>query len=147
MSARYFVSLLIFLVYSFVVSSCSPKITNPLEYEGERISFGDGGGFAGIEHRYLILDNGQLYQHNRASESFARLRSADKNTIVQAFETYKMLNFTSIQINSPGNLYYFLDYQSEEGDRHRMVWGNEEVDDRVKILYRILSQVVKESKD
>ena len=41
-----------------------------MQYELGKITFGNGGGFAGIERSFVLLDNGKLYEISKMGEEF-----------------------------------------------------------------------------
>ena len=116
---------------------------NPIQYESSKITFGQGGGFAGIENSYVLLDNGMLFQLTEMGESYIKLDKLAKNEVAQIFHTYKLFNFGQLKVNDPGNKYYFIEFSGEEDQNNKIVWGNGNIDDNVKLLHRILMNTIK----
>ena len=132
-------------VLAVSLSFCkSTKYNSPAEFEGLKISFGNGGGFAGTYKEYLLCENGQLFYRSGMKNAFEDLGRIEKSQVKQAFENYKNLRIRDLQINDPGNLYYFL-IDSEKKESHKIQWGGvqEKVPDYVSIYYRNLMNMVK----
>lgn len=130
------VFILLFLV------SCSKKIYDPISYENAKITFGTGGGFAGSESTFTLLDNGNLFKLTQMRQSSEKLTKIEKNQVAQIFSNFKMLNFDKLDLNDPGNLYYFIEFKGENGEKNKIVWGNEKVDNNIRILHNILLNTI-----
>lgn len=134
--------LISFLLFLF---ACKSKdIFDPINYQSQKLHFGSGGGFAGIEKEYVLLDNGQLYFKISRDTIYHTVTTLDKNLTQQFFNTYQNLGSDTLDINSPGNQYYFLENTKEEKS-NRMVWGNSDgtPPENVKALYENLISIAK----
>ena len=88
----------------------------------KQIVFGEGGGFAGIETSYTLLVNGQLFKQVGAEGAFQELKSIKQKEAKVFFEKVASLQLYKMDIEKPGNLYYFLREVNETIDS-RVTWG------------------------
>lgn len=121
------------------LAACSPKkIISLDEYRGKTIQFGSAGGFSGLETRYCLLENGNLYKIPIQGEEQKRLLlQIPRNESKQIFENYKTFNLGALESQEVGNHYYFLEYHSKKGDK-KIQWSkstNKELSIFHKILY------------
>lgn len=135
-------NLLLLLLFSFLIISCSKKVYDPLNYENAKITFGSGGGFAGTETSYTLLDNGNLFELTSQRQSSEKLTKIDKNQVTQIFNNVKMFKFDELELNDPGNLYYFMEFKSNDGEINTLTWGNGSVEKHIKLMHSILLNTV-----
>lgn len=113
-----------------------------MQYELGKITFGNGGGFAGIERSFVLLDNGKLYEISKMGEEFIFKSKIEKQLVSQIFQNYKFLNFDKIELNDPGNQYFFIEF-SDKLNTKRMTWGNNKPDEKnVLLFYQILMNLI-----
>lgn len=102
------------------------------------IQFGSAGGFSGLETRYCLLENGNLYKIPIQGEKKKRLIvQIPKNELNQVFDNYEKLNLGDIETQEVGNHYYFLEYYSKKRSK-KIQWSksfNKELSIFHKILY------------
>lgn len=108
----------------------------------DRLSFGQGGGFTGVETTYTLLENGQLFTFTSASPDARELPSARRKTAHQLFETAEDLGLLQTDFMYPGNLYSFIEFQ-DDGQKRRLAWGDpaHPVDPKIKAFYEQLIQL------
>jgi hypothetical protein len=87
-----------------------------------QLIFGDGGGFAGIETSYVLLENGQVFKKTGVGGAFEELASVKTNDARAFFEKLAALQLYKLDMDKPGNLYYFLQDVNKQTDS-RVVWG------------------------
>lgn len=99
------------------------------------ITFGSGGGFTGEVKTYVLHDDGNV--------------TIEDSVIVSVEKEDKLLLFNSAaaikdsSLNSPGNMYYFLEWISKEGNQ-KYVWSNStQVSSDVYKLYKQLNSLLK----
>jgi len=144
--------LLIALILTLPFLSCKTqkKIYTPETYDREIITFGSGGGFTGKIKKYSILRNGQVFRNSdspNGGDASGEMSSLDEAVVDQLFLNFTNLKLVEIQLDDPGNMTNFINYQ-ENGNTHRIRWGgkNEEVPKSVKTYYKILNQLVSKNK-
>ena len=113
----------------------------------EQIRFGKGGGFAGIEHAYTLLENGQLFQR-LPDGSLSELKDTKKRAAKGYFKTVETLNLSNMDFMFPGNTYSFIEVPGTDGP-HRISWGKADspVPGTVQDLFRKLMQLLPESNE
>ncbi len=119
---RLYIFLILMLGSPLVMISCiSNKPTDPLHYQGRMIVVGSGGGFAGEERQYRMLDNGQLYVGNPSDSSFVFMHAKSKRRAAKWLTAFDSMGVIQLDFNHPGNTYQYL----ETGDGgKRVVWGS-----------------------
>ncbi|MBI5914955.1 MAG: hypothetical protein HY842_06230 [Bacteroidetes bacterium] len=111
-----FASLLLFL------PACKVTKYTPEKLPIRQLVFGDGGGFAGIETSYTLLENGQIFRQVGVEGSFEELKSIKPKAAKALFEKVNSLQLFKLDIDKPGNLYYFLRQVTDNLDS-RVTWG------------------------
>ena len=90
-------------------TACAPKYSAS-KLPAEQIIFGNGGGFAGIETSFLLLDNGQIFKKIGQDSVWAAIKSANKKIAKQYFwSTY------SKNINQRDRAYEVSPNEIQEG--------------------------------
>ncbi|HFA51586.1 MAG TPA: hypothetical protein ENJ95_21435 [Bacteroidetes bacterium] len=87
-----------------------------------QIVFGDGGGFAGIETSYTLLQNGQLFKQVGTEGKYEELRPIKSKEAKEFFKKVASLQLYKMDIEKPGNLYYFIREANDAIDS-RVTWG------------------------
>jgi hypothetical protein len=122
-------------------TNCKASRDFPLDYKGERLHFGQGGGFTGNVNSFVLLDDGRLFEKHESAMTYRDKWKAQFTN--QVFANYEMLQLDSVEHNQPGNLYYFIEFYDGQGkDPHRIVWGREGYKPEQKVInfYKILFQ-------
>lgn len=109
----------------------------------DRLLFGSGGGFAGIETTYTLLENGQLFKFDPKAPAPVEIAGIGKKTANNLFETAESLGLLKLDFMYPGNTYQFIEFQ-DDGQKKRVTWGDQEhpVDPKIRNLYDQLVQLV-----
>ena len=68
----------LFLLFS---AACSSQKYTPSTYTEAQIRFGSGGGVAGIETTYSLLDNGRLFMSEGTDKEFQKVRKVSKKNM------------------------------------------------------------------
>ena len=88
-----------------------------------QVVFGDGGGFAGIETTYTLLENGQLFKKVGTDGAYQELKSIKPKQAKELFTKVNSLQLFKLDMEKPGNLYYFLRQVTDHLDS-RVTWGS-----------------------
>jgi hypothetical protein len=83
----------------------------------EKIQFGTGGGFTGVETMYTLNQDGDI-----KDKSDSVLYNMSKKDVLELFE--KASKNKDIEFQKPENLYSFFTIITES-DTNRIVWGQE----------------------
>jgi hypothetical protein len=130
----------------FMMTSCKTtkySLANPPE---NTISLGDGGGFAGIETGYTLLENGQIFRYSTPGDT-TELQGIKKKEAKEWYEKFKGLRVQHLDIEQPGNLYYFVRFTNPD-IAHGITWGAADYNIRKDILefYKSMRDLVKDKK-
>ncbi|MEZ4824793.1 MAG: hypothetical protein R3C61_00650 [Bacteroidia bacterium] len=104
--------------------ACKSQDYNHENYPDARIVFGSGGGFTGMVSTYVLLEDGRIFDKAPTSESFSLLKKGKKSTAKALFLRIAEISQTNEPINIPGNIYYFIEWHSPEGEPYRLTWGD-----------------------
>lgn len=103
-------------------SQCKVVKYTPDKLPTKQVIFGNGGGFAGIETSYILLENGQLFKQVGLEAPYQELKSIKPKEAKPFFEKVASLQLYKMDIEQPGNLYYFMREVNEAIDS-RVTWG------------------------
>lgn len=133
---------LVLLSLSITFYCC--KSYTPDQLPEKQLVFGNGGGFAGIETAYTLLENGQLFKHNSHDSIPKELTKLGRKTAQQFFTALNDMAFDTISLNDPGNIYQFIQLQ-EEGKTHKVTWNaaNEAADSTQLQIGTVYKDLVK----
>jgi hypothetical protein len=125
--------------------ACKPSAEFPIEFKGEQIYFGQGGGFSGILTYYALLDDGRLFQKGLRDSSYILVDTWKGDFVTQMFTNYHQLHLDTINYYEPGDLYYFLQYKSANKPLKRIAWGRSgfKPDDNLVTYYNLLFKSTK----
>ena len=104
-------------------AQCKVVKYTPDKLPTKQVTFGEGGGFAGVETVYTLLENGQIFKQIGAESTYEELKSIKPKAAKSIFEKVHSLQLYKMDIERPGNLYYFLQEVNEAIDS-RVVWGS-----------------------
>jgi len=99
----------------------------------DQIHFGEGGGITGAITQYCLLKNGQLFDKKHFTEDFKSFKKVKKRKAKKCFKTCKKMDFEKIDLDNPGDKYYFINYETK-GINHRITWGGSKGDASPEIL-------------
>lgn len=126
----------------------SQDYQTPYEYEGPIMSFGTGGGFSGRVNQFTLLSNGQLFKGTNLEGNVTVMDKIDKDQCAQLFSNYELLGFDKLQIDNPGNMYFFVKMK-EVDTENKLVWGGTDVEapEALKIYHNILMTLTVQNKN
>lgn len=104
-------------------AQCKVVKYTPDKLPTRQVIFGEGGGFAGKETAYTLLENGQIFKQTGTENAYQELRAINPKTAKAIFEKVHSLQLYKMDIERPGNLYYFLQEVNEAIDS-RVTWGS-----------------------
>ena len=128
-------------------SQCKHTKYTPESLPEDRLLFGNGGGFAGIETTYTLLENGQLFNFDSKAPAPMEIGGAKKKAANRLFETAESLGLLTLDFQHPGNIYQFIEFQND-GKKSRVVWGDKDhaIDPKITDLYQQLTEILNEKK-
>jgi hypothetical protein len=130
------------LTLAVIHQSCvTHKPLDPLLYSGNSVILGHGGGFAGTEEEYRLLENGQLYHRGLLNEPFKLIKSKTKKRSGKWIAEFDSLAQIHTSFNEPGNTYRFVVFKKDTME-NRVVWAplNRDIDDKITQFYERFSK-------
>ena len=136
--------LFITLISSLLLLECKTQDYTPYDYDGEVLIFGKGGGFTGQSIEYSLLSNGQLFMNTHKEGNVTELKRVEKSVAKQIFSNFHSLGFGDLDVNKPGNTYYYLGFR-HDGKAHKIQWGAHDykTPQTLKIYFSNLMAIVK----
>ena len=132
---------------ALLVIQCKHTKYTPESLPEDRLLFGNGGGFAGIETTYTLLENGQLFKFDSKAPAPMEISGKKKKAANRLFETAELLGLLTLNFQHPGNIYQFIEFQND-GKKSRVVWGDKDhaIDPKITDLYQQLTEILNEKK-
>jgi len=111
-----------------------------------QLIFGDGGGITGATTSFILLENGQIFKHYSLDNSTMEVGKIKRKQAKQLLQGAQALGMGEMDVNEPGNLYYFLELKTER-DSHRCNWGAQgyQVDEKLKEFRQKLLNIARET--
>ncbi|MBT8191623.1 MAG: hypothetical protein HKN67_13390 [Saprospiraceae bacterium] len=133
----------ILLISAFFVH-CKTHLHIPAEYKGDQVIFGKGGGFTGRVNAYSLLDNGNLFSNPGDSLGVKYIGRIKQSKADQIFKTYTDLGLDKQKMNSPGNMYSFIEMHINS-EKNKVQWGSnrENPTPEMKQFFTNLMHIVK----
>jgi len=121
---------------------CKHNRYTPGNFPDHQIRWGHGGGFAGKETTYTLLENGQIFelQMGRLVEQ----SSTKKRTAKSVLKTTESIGLATLDFKHPSNIYQFIEVLSGDAVQ-RISWGDPKhpVNADIQALYDRLEGLVK----
>jgi hypothetical protein len=126
---------LLLIAFSLLLINCSSN-KNATANDTLTIAFGNGGGFAGIETKYIVEPSGKLLKIY--GKDTLVLKTINNQNLKQLFKDAEKLK--DYKYFKPDNIYQFI-----EINNNRIVWGftTENVNPKAIILYQQLTTLLK----
>lgn len=127
----------LFITSTLLFINCSPIKSIALN-NNLTLSFGNGGGFTGIETKYELKQDGTIDKIQMQDSSVAVIKKVEQKVIEQLFKDAEALK--DYKYFKPDNMYQFI-----EINNNRIVWGfnTENVNPKAINLYQQLTTLLK----
>ena len=139
-----------FIIFSGILilglfASCARPKEFPGAYKGDQLHFGQGGGFSGVVNYFVLLKDGRLYHKDFRDSTYSQVDTWPENFTNQMFANYRTFHLDTITHYEPGDLYYFIQYHSENKPVHRIAWGKPgfRPDEKTVTYYNLLYKSTK----
>lgn len=122
-------------------TACKHTRYSTADLPENRLEWGSGGGFAGKETTYTLLENGQIFKHEPIrSDSVVEISSTKRRLAKSMFKAAEAAGLSALDFKHPANTYMFVGMPGK-----RVVWGdkNHPVGAPVEKLYHQLNDLVK----
>lgn len=131
------------LATAFLFFTCKNAKYAPGNFPDHQLRWGSGGGYAGKETMYTLLNNGQIFVHEKGGQ----LTETGKTKGKKAKELYAMIETLGLQkldFKHPGNTYDFIEVLSGDSVQ-RISWGEKDkpLDPKIKDFFGQLQELVK----
>ncbi len=139
-------SLLFFSVSALCfLSGCKIAKYTVDKLPSHQLIFGSGGGFSGLETTFILLENGQVFRQTGVDDVYEELKPIRRKKARDLFSKLSSLQLYKLDIENPGNMYYFLREVTDKLDS-KVTWGaGDYLPPQALIsLYKELSGLVKE---
>ena len=134
---------LFLLLMTVSFSFCKTQEYTPTDFPKQQIIFGSGGGITGAVTEYALLENGAVFSKKGINADYKAYTKANKELTSQLFKNIELLRLKDIQMDSPGNRYFYVTLKDKSGD-HQIMWSNpESVPNNLKTFYDILNHLTK----
>ena len=138
-------ALFFFLSGICLISSCKSTSITPQDFKGKQLIIANGGGFTGQVIEYILLENGYLFRKNSLDGSVLQNNKLKKEAVSQLFRNYEVLNLGELDLNDPGNMYFYI-VLKEEDHEHKITWSSESSGEdykRAKLFYQTMMSMIK----
>ena len=123
------------------IFSCNTSKTIVYKQTNSQIFFGNSGGFTNAKLEYVLNDDGNIFKI--AKDSILFIKQIDRKQLKDIQNSIDENEFRKTQINSPGNMTYFVRVKTKEFD-NRVVWTDVTTNKPVEILYKRLFNLLKD---
>jgi hypothetical protein len=131
----------LFLIASFASCSSPGKVTR--DPNGQRLIFGNGGGFTGIYTNYELYEDGNIFIF-RPDSTLQPLKKLRKKQTHDIFMQASKLKISQPEFNHPGNMTWFIKYKVN-GVTTEYKWGesNAPAPGEIQDFYNQLNSIIK----
>lgn len=135
----------IFLFFALTLVGCKTYEVN--ELPDKQLIWGSGGGFTGAVNQYILLENGQLFFNDGLKNTKHEMTKQQKQVAKTLFSKCVDLDVEGMEMNEPGNLYYFICSKSDEKE-NTITWGamDYKLDSTIQNFYQELQNLANDSK-
>ncbi len=145
MKHQYFILL---ALLPFSLFSCKTEKYSASNLPEIRLSFGNGGGFAGAYTEYILLENGQIFKQEGIRGSMEEFGKIKKSKAKKIFQQLEEAEFPTLKRDAPGNMYRFMSCQTSTSS-NKVTWGSHEkvdLDDKLDSLYQECMKLIEGNK-
>ena len=132
-------SILVLLMSSTIFTWLGCKIPHYTlkELPEKRIHIGWGGGFAGTNTAYILVENGQVFHKPDFEQDTIEMNKISRKGAKKLVKKGRKILEKASTFNHPGNMYYFLEMPVDRSNSKRITWGdiNNPVDTTWKEFY------------
>ena len=132
---------IILMICLIIVTSCSSprKLLN--SNSGDRIFFGNKGGFTNMSTDYVLFENGSTCRLK--NDSVIRTGKISREEVREIEVSLDAMNFMSVETDEPGNMTWYVSVVRGDS-RNAVQWSDHDRNPQLKELYVRLMNLVKE---
>ena len=131
---------LTFIMLSIILTwfGCTPKYAE--------VQFGQGGGVTNDYQAFVITEDGNLSAKKGEDSEPTLIRKLEKSELKTVYKKLKAADITNLDVNTPHNIYKFIEIKNEEGvSVNKVIWGDPQgkLTIELKDLYDYLFSIAK----
>ena len=111
----------LFILIVLGLAACHMPRYSADQLPPERLVFGSGGGFAGIETSYILVGSGQLWKQQGVGAPMIEVRGPSSTEAKTLIKAARYLVYGEVALNPTGNTYSFMEYTTSERSS-RITW-------------------------
>ncbi len=118
--------------------SCTPKYAE--------VQFGQAGGVTNDYQSFVIKNGGDLLVRKGENAELVLVRKLEKSELKTVYKKIKAADFPNLDINTPHNIYKFIEIKNESGEAiNKVIWGDPQgkLTIELKDLYDYLLSITK----
>lgn len=125
-----------------LLPGCTGQKYTPGNLPDKQLHWGYGGGFAGQETAFILLENGQIFRREGMGGNVQEIKGTKRKTAKALFSLFRS-DLKKYDFNHPGNTYSYVQWQ-EGSAIHRVAWGDERfpVDQKAKDFFNQINGLV-----
>lgn len=131
--------ILIFCMIMATSCSSPEKLLN--SNRGDRIFFGNKGGFTNMSTDYVLFENGSICRLK--NDSVIRTGKVSREEVREIEVSLDAMNFMSVETDEPGNMTWYVSVVRGDS-RNAVQWSDHDRNPQLKELYVRLMNLVKE---
>lgn len=108
------------------------------------LTIGSGGGFTGAVTQYSIDENGKITRVETYTNDTIEIPPFSTTEMLTMYEQIDSLQLLKVNFSKPGNLYYFIQLNTEDL-RHRIAFGHhkQKIDPAIDLFYKNTMQLIR----
>ncbi len=137
------------IIYSVIITlflfsmGCKSKKYTMEQVPASQLVFGSGGGFSGIVKEYSLLQNGEIITKMDKSTTYEKVGSINEQVAKGLFSTVTKFTTKKYKLDSPGNMYQFIQLKNEGKDT-KFTWSEAvQADPKLNKVYQLLIKSLK----
>lgn len=137
---------MLLLISMITIIACKTKKYAYKDMPGNYLVFGSGGGFRGIEDRYILIESGQIFYGVAGAKEMKEMKGITASKAKKYLQDAKKIFLDTVELSPIGNTYQFMEYV--DGIlKKRISWsGNIKMNPVLSDMYHTLNMHVQKNK-
>lgn len=124
-----------------MTTSCSSPEKLLSSDKGDRIFFGNKGGFTNMSTDYVLFQNGSICRLK--DDNVIKTAKVSRDEVKAIAESLEEMNFMSLNTDEPGNMTYYVSFVRDD-TRNGVQWSDHDRNPQLKVLYVRLMNTLRE---
>ena len=114
------------LLFSLILISCktAEEVNSTSTPQGKRYAIGQGGGFTGDYSEFILGEDGKVFKYDFKYDREVFFKNVSKADLIYFLEKIEALSLDGMEMNSPGNMSYYIDVREGRTSINKLVWGH-----------------------